>query len=566
MLTLIQLKENGEAPEWLDEPGYKTLLGGYLLEGETPRTAYQRVARTVANHFQDAAGLESKVFDYLWKNWICLATPIMANLGTDRGLPISCNTIHLGDSLDSILQKNHELGMLSKYGAGVGVYLGDLRARGSKVRGTGGISDGVLAWCKILDSTCHSVTQGSTRRGAAAVYLPIDHGDIEDFIQMRRPVGDLNKRCLNINHGVCLTDDFMHKAISGDAKSRSLWKDLLLARVETGEPYMFFSDNVDRQTPNHFKDKGLKVVTSNICNEIYLPTDKDHTFVCCILSMNASKWDAWCNTDAVEMAVHILEAALTEYIRKARELPGFQCAVRFAEKSRAIGIGVLGWHTLLQEKLVAFDSFDAMMLNAQIFKKLRTDAEKASRAMAVTYGEPEWCKGSGLRHGTLLAVAPTVSNSTISGGVSAGIEAVAANMFVQKSAKGTFIKKNRTLEKLLASKEKNTEEVWTQISKEGGSVQQLKCLSPEEKEIFLTAREINQFAVIRQAAQRQKWIDQGQSVNLFFAINSDPKYIHEVHLEAWKQGLKGLYYCRTDSVLKADLASRQSDECRACEA
>lgn len=563
---LEKLKQSDEAPAWLDVAGYQTLLSGYLLSEETPRAAYKRVAKAVAYWLGTYnPKLEQKVFDYCWKNWICLATPIMANMGSERGLPISCNTIHVGDSLQSILEKNLELGILSKYGAGVGIYLGDIRPRGSHIKGTGGKSDGVIAWSKIFDATIHSVSQGATRRGAAAVYLPVDHEDIEEFLSMRRPVGDLNNRCLNLNHGVCISDDFMNRVSSGDAKAREIYKNILTARVETGEPYLFFSDNVDRQTPEHFKSRGLKIVTSNICNEIYLPTDELHTFVCCLLSMNLARWEEWKDTDAIEITVQLLDAVLDEYISKASKIKGLESAVRFAEKSRAIGIGALGWHTLLQSRMIPFDSFDAMMLNVQIFSKIRKDAEKSSRELAKVLGEPEWCQNSGLRNSTLMAVAPTVSNSTISGGMSPGIEPVAANTFVQKSSKGTFIRKNRQLEILLESKSQNTEDVWAQIAKDGGSVRGLKCLSAHEKEVFQTAREINQFAIVRQAAQRQKWIDQGQSVNLFFGLNSDPKYIHEVHMEAWKLGLKGLYYCRAESVLRADQASRQKDECKACE-
>lgn len=564
-MQLQDLKERGEAPEWLDEAGFKTLLNGYLLEGETPRAAWQRASTAAASRLNKPQ-LAAEFFDAIWKNWLCLASPIIANMGTDRGLPISCNSIHVDDSLDNILNKNHELGILSKYGAGVGIYLGDLRSRGSLVKGTGGTSDGVLAWSKIYDSTIHSTNQGSTRRGAAAVYLDASHGDIEEFLSMRKPTGDINKRCLNLHHGVCVTDDFMQSLLDGNEHSRKIYKEILTNRIETGEPYLFFSDNVNRQLPECYKANGLTVKTSNICNEIYLYTDKDHTFVCCLSSLNLSRWDEWKDTNLVALTTQFLDAVLTEYIAKAKKIKGFESAVRFAEKSRAIGIGVLGWHTLLQNKGIAFDSFDAMMLNAQIFKQMDEQSKVASQQLALEYGEPEWCKGFGIRNSHRIAIAPTVSNSTISGGVSAGIEPLAANMFVHKTAKGVFIKKNSSLEALLASKGANTDEVWDQISKDAGSVLNVKCLSAEEKEVFKTAREINQFAIIRQAAQRQKWIDQGQSVNLFFGLNSDPKYIHNVHMEAWQKGLKGLYYCRTESILRADLATRSADECAACEA
>lgn len=565
MKTLAELKNSGEAPFFLDEPGYQTLRKGYLRDKETPRDMYLRVANAAANTLKKPE-LKEDFFNIMWKNWLCPASPVLANLGTTLGLPISCNSLHVGDSLDSILTKNHELGMLSKYGAGVGIYLGDLRGRGTEVLGTGGISDGITAWSKIYDATIHSVNQGSTRRGAAAIYLPIEHIDIAEFLNIRRPVGDLNKRCLNLHHGVCISDAFMHKIINGDTSSRKLYSEILSARVETGEPYLFFTDNVNRQRPQCYIDNNLEIKTSNICNEIYLYTDSEHTFVCCLSSMNLARWDEWKDTNAVRLATYFLDAVLTEYITKAKKIKGFESAVRFAEKSRAIGIGVLGWHSLLQSRMLPFDSFDAMLLNAQIFKYIRGEAEAATADLALEYGEPDWCKGHTRRNSHLLAVAPTVSNSTISGGLSAGIEPIAANIYVQKSAKGTFIRKNKYLEQLLESKGKNTDAIWTQISKDQGSVQSLTFLTELEREVFKTAREINQFSIIKQAAQRQKWIDQGQSVNLFFGLNASPNYIHEVHMEAWKAGLKGLYYCRSESILRADLATRQKEECAACEA
>lgn len=562
---LEKLKKSGEAPHWLTEEGLQILSKGYLLKNETPKGMYERVAKASASRLK-RPDLEKSFFDAIWNNWICLASPIAANMGTERGLPISCNTIHVGDSLDSILMKNHELGVLSKYGAGVGIYLGDLRGRGAPVQGTGGRSDGVIAWSKIYDATIHSVNQGSTRRGAASVNLDIEHDDIEEFLQMRRPTGDHNKRCMNLNHCISIGDDFMKSLQEGNQKNRLLWQKILTERVETGEPFLMFKDNVNNNNPECYKANELKVSGTNICTEITLYTDPEHSFVCCLLSLNFARWDEWKESNVVELAVYLLDAVLSEYIAKASKIAGFESAVRFAEKSRAIGIGGLGWHSLLQSKMLAFDSFDAMMLNGQIWRTIRKNAEAASARMAQEYGEPEWCKGFGRRHTHLLAQAPTVSNSNISGGLSPGIEPWAANVFVEKSAKGVFIRKNQELVKLLQTKGKNTEEVWSAIDKDAGSVQNLKFLTDHEKTVFLTAREINQFAIVRQAVQRQKHIDQAQSVNLFFASNSDPKYIHLVHMAAWEGGLKTLYYCRSTSVLRADLATRSADECKACEA
>jgi ribonucleoside-diphosphate reductase alpha chain len=564
-MNLEELKQAGEAPNWLTEEGYRTLSGGYLLTNETPRQMYTRIAQAAASYYEDSEKWQDKFFNALWKNWLCPASPVAANLGADRGLPISCNTVHVDDSVDSIFMKNYEFAVLSKNGAGVGIYFGDIRGRGTPIKGNG-VSEGVIPWAKIFDTTTVSISQGSTRRGASAIYLPIEHPDIQEFINIRRPTGDANRRCLNINHGVCISDAWMQSMQAGDKEKRQIWMEILKARVETGEPYLFFTDNVNNNNPECYVKNNLTVKSSNICSEITLHTDPNHSFVCCLSSLNLVRWEEWRETDTVNVAVRFLDAVLSEYIKKTEHIKGMEASRASAIKGRAIGLGVLGWHTMLQEKGIAFESFDAMQLNAQIFRSIRAKAEEETKLLAEELGEPEWCQGFGRRNTHLLSVAPTVSNSTISGGHSAGIEPISANVFTQKSAKGTFIRKNITLEKLLATKEKNTPEVWKSINEQNGSVQHLSCLTEQEKQVFLTAREINQFAVIKLAVQRQKWIDQAQSVNLFFAMNSDPKYIHEVHIAAWKGGLKTLYYFRSDGVIKSDLASRSEDDCKACEA
>lgn len=565
MSKLDDLKISGEAPSWMNEEGYKTLNSGYLLPNETPKEMYSRVAKCAASRYSNSEYYENRFFDILWKNWLCPASPVLSNMGTNRGLPISCNTIHVGDSLDSIFMKNYELAILSKNGAGVGIYFGDIRGRGALIKGNG-ISEGIVPWAKVFDTTTVSVSQGSTRRGASAIYLPIEHLDIEEFINIRRQTGDVNRRCLNINHGICISDEWMNSMVSGDQKKRQLWAEILKARVETGEPYIFFSDNVNNNNPECYKANGLDVKSSNICSEIALFTDPNHSFVCCLSSLNLVRWEEWKDTDTVNLTVRFLDAVLSEYIDKTSNMNGMQDSRRSAIKGRAIGIGVLGWHTLLQERSVPFDSFDSMQLNAQIFKNIHTKANEETAILAKELGEPEWCKGFNRRNTHLIAIAPTVSNSTISGGYSAGIEPISANIFTQKSAKGTFIKKNITLEGLLESKGQNIPEVWKSINEQNGSVQHLNCLSDHEKEVYLTAREINQHTIVKLAVQRQKWVDQAQSVNLFFAFNSSAKYIHEVHLTAWKSGLKTLYYLRSDGVIKSDLASRSEDDCKACEA
>ena len=476
----------------------------------------------------------------------------------------NCYSLTVPDSVDGIFKSVHELAMLSKYGGGVGACFSRVRGRNTEITGNGR-SEGVIPWLKAFDATICAVSQGNVRRGATAAYLHIDHPDLEEFLQIRKPEGDQNRRCMNLNHAVVITDEFMRKVEAGDEKAREKWTAVLKARFETGEPYILFIDTVNRANPQCYKDLGLAVETSNICTEIVLHTDEEHTFVCCLSSLNLSKYHEWKGTDLPYIAIWMLEGVMSEFLEKARGLPGFERAVRFAEKSRALGLGVLGWHTLLQESGIPFDSFKANTLNAKIFKEIREQAERATVDIAKEYGEPEWCKGYGRRHTHLMALAPTVSNSTISGNVSPSIEPLVANAFTKKSAKGTFLQQNPTLKKLLAEKGKDTPEVWKQIVVEQGSVQNLPFLSKEEKEVFLTAREINQMALVRQAASRQRFVDQAQSLNLFFPSNVDPNYFHRVHMLAWKEGVKSLYYCRTGSVLKGDIATRFYEEtCQAC--
>ncbi len=563
-MNLASLKEVGEAPEWMLDEGFRTLSGGYLLSGETPRQMYRRVAKACGLHYADSEKWEEKFFLSMWKGWLCPASPVLSNMGTTRGLPISCNTIHIGDSIESIFHKNFELAMLSKNGAGVGVYFGDIRGRNTPIKGNG-VSEGVIPWCKVIDTTTLSVSQGSTRRGASAAYLPIEHIDIEEFLRIRRPTGDVNRQCLNLNQGVCIPDSWMRAMLDGDKEKRLLWQEILKTRAETGEPYLLFTDNANNANPECYTKRGLSVKSSNICTEIMLHTDPQHSFVCCLSSLNLLRWEEWKETDLVQIAVRFLDAVLSEYINKTEGVVGLEASRASAIKGRAIGIGVLGWHSLLQSRMIPFDSFDAMQLNAEIFRTIHRNAEEETKVLATELGEPEWCEGDGRRNTHLIAIAPTVSNSSISGGNSAGIEPLAANCFAVKSSKGTFIRKNIILEALLEKQGKNIPEVWSAIDKAQGSVQGLSFLSSEEKEVFLTAREINQHALIKQAAQRQRWVDQGQSLNLFFASNSAVRYIHDVHVAAWESGLKSLYYLRTEGVLRGDLASRSKDECKACE-
>ncbi len=576
-MNLDDLKSQGEAPEWMDQPGFDTIKKGYLLPKETPKQMYRRVSSAAASYSNDPEYWEEKYFDIMWKNWLCPASPVLSNMGTDRGLPISCNSIHIGDSVDLIYTKLHEFAMLSKYGAGVGIYMGDVRGTNAQVNGNG-VASGVIPWIKNFDSATLAVKQGTTRGAASAIYLPIDHSDIEEFLDLRRQTGDVNRRSQNVNHGVTISDKWMNEMIAGDNHKREIWKKVLKTRFETGEPYLFFTDSVNRQNPECYVANDLTVKTSNICTEIFLHTDEKHSFVCCLSSMNLFRWDEWKDTDAVETSIRFLDAVLEEYITKGllteinddgetvMKYKGLESSIRSAVKGRALGLGVLGYHSLLQSKMFPFDSFDAMMLNNKIFKTLREKAEVATKQLAEELGEPLWCKGHGRRNTHLIAIAPTASNSTIAGGHSPGIEPVPANIYSQKSAKGTFIRKNPIFVKFLQEKDKDTPEIWKSINENAGSVQHLKFLNENEKAVFLTAREINQFALIKQGEQRQKYIDQGQSLNLFFASNASAQYLHDTHTMAWKGGmLKSLYYLRSEGVLKGDFASRSADECASCE-
>jgi ribonucleoside-diphosphate reductase alpha chain len=572
---LDYLKSKKEAPLWLEESGFRTLSKGYLLEGETPRMMYWRVANAAAKILKKP-GMAKEFFKIIDNNWLCLATPVACNLGTSRGLPISCYGSYVDDSVDGIFKSFHETAMLSKNGGGIGKYWGAVRSRDEVVSGNGK-SRGIVPWLKNEEGVLSSVSQGDTRNGAGAQYLPVSHGDIDEFLDIRRQTGDESRRCRskNFHHAVIIDDDFMTKAKAGGKKERDLWAKILKTRTETGEPYLMFGDTVNRNRPEWYVKNNLYVNTSQLCNEIYLFNDPEHTFVCCLSSMNLARWDEWKDTSAVQLSIWFLDAVMEEFIQKAANEPGLERAVRFAQKGRALGLGALGWHTLLQKKLIPFEGFQAMTLNATVFRHLRSEADIATRELAKVYGEPLWTKGFGVRNTHLLAIAPTVSNSINSGGISQGIEPFAGNIYMQDTAKGTLVRKNPVVVELLQAKGKDTMDVWERINTDGGSVRNLSFLSDLEKEVFKTAREISQFAIVQQAAQRQRWIDQGQSVNLFFSkadniLSEDDrnklgKYIHEVHLMAYEQGLYGLYYMRSEAAIKGDAVFRDVADCVACE-
>ena len=576
-------------PQWGNNEIYvKTISKTYLQSGEKPKDAYWRVATAVAKRL-DKPQLATKFFDYMWKGWLCLATPVLANTGTDRGLPISCFGIDVGDSIYEIGSKNLELMLLAKHGGGVGIGINMIRPAGTKITGNG-TSDGVVPFCKIYDSTILATNQGSVRRGAASVNIKIEHKDFEDFLEIREPKGDVNRQSLNLHQCVVISDRFMKKLEEGEPDARRKWGKLLQKRKATGEPYIMYKGNVNKANPEMYKKNGLKVHMTNICSEIVLHTDEQHSFVCCLSSLNLAKYDEWKDTDLVYTSTIFLDGVLEEFIQRAKNLKGFENSVRSAERGRALGLGVLGWHTYLQQKGLPFEGLQAQFETRKIFSQLKIESERASRWLATEYGEPLWCKESGMRNTHLRAVAPTVSNSKLSGNVSSGIEPWAANVFTEQTSKGTFIRKNPELKKVLKKIGFDTKETWDKILADGGSVMGLdfldewcyvdgkiveckevegeakhKCTSV--KDVFKTFKEINQLDLVRQAGVRQQYIDQAVSLNLAFPAIADPKWINQVHLEAWKQGVKTLYYMRTESVLRGDIAQQaMNPDCVSCEA
>tara|TARA_B100000214_G_scaffold289713_1_gene219400 strand:- start:696 stop:2408 length:1713 start_codon:yes stop_codon:yes gene_type:complete len=553
-----------EYPEWMDEISLSTISKGYLLPNETVRQAYRRVANASADRLK-RPDLANKFFRYIWNGWIGLASPVISNMGTDRGLPISCYGIDTPDSIRGIGLTNAELMRLTSKGGGVGISVSRIRPRGDGITGNGK-SEGVVPWCKIYDSSIIATNQGNVRRGAASVNLDIEHPDIDEFLEIRRPKGDVNRQCLNLHQCVVVGDSFMRKLEARDSEAMNRWAKILKARMETGEPYIMFKDNVNKNNPIAYRMNNLDVTMTNICSEITLFTDEWHSFICCLSSLNLAKWEEYKDTDCIKTAIWFLDGVMQEFIDKSNGKDSLVRTHNHAKKGRALGLGVMGWHTFLQQKNLPFNSIASTVHTRNIFNKIRMDAETASMELAAEYGEPIWCRGTGMRNTHLLAVAPTVSNSVICGGISAGIEPLPANVYTFNGAKGTFIRKNKSLEAVLESKGENKEKWWKQMLQDNGSVLGLpdNILNAEEKDVFLTFPEINQLELVKQAAERQKYIDQTQSLNLSFDPNDSPKWINQVHMEGWKLGVKTFYYLRTDSVIKGDLGSRQAD-CISCD-
>ena len=709
----MNMWESGiDYPEWMTEESLKTLQRQHLLEGETPNQMYIRIVETLGKRLKDMLVdnddqinyITTKWLKYLMDGWLCPSTPILSNTGTKRGFPISCFVSRVPDSIDGIYDKVHEMALLTKMGGGVGITFDKVRGRGETISG-GGFTEGIIPFIKVYDAAVVATSQGSVRRGAISINLPIRHKDIKEFLKIRLPIGDVNRQSLNVNHCVTIDDFFYESLLSGDELSRSIWAELLSSRMKTGQPYIFNYHNVNNNRPDDFKKRNLKIDGTNLCclagdtqvitkegifeikdlvgkevtvfdgenwvkcdnfksygeddiyrialgnnglidcnnghrhvlddgsvkttdtltigydylklkkfydgdnlvgnghakiydiiklstkqevfcptipttgkfllangvltgnSEILLPHDPTHTVVCDLASVNLAKWDEWKDdTEFIELSLLFLDVNLQEFIVNAKTAIGFEHAVRFAEKSRALGLGVLGWHTLLQSKSIPFNSIAARGLINKIGLKFHSEGQLYNKKMGLLLGNPEWCDEN--RNTTLFAIAPTTTNSLVSGGVSQGIEPIICNSWVQKSAKGTFVRKNKHFQKLIEEKyaEHNTDEFWDSImTKYKGSVQHVPFLTDHEKEVFLTSYEINQLELVKNAAVWQKYIDQGISLNLFFPADVDPKWLNKVHLTAWEEGVKTLYYVRTESILSRNMKGSTFSDCLYCE-
>jgi ribonucleoside-diphosphate reductase alpha chain len=557
-----------DIPEWGNNSLYlTTILGGYLQNKETPKEAYTRIASTASNYLNKPE-LFSKFFEILWNGWLIPSTPVMSNFGTNRGLPISCFGGYIGDSMYDIYRKNLEMAILSKHGGGTAYDFSEIRPKGALIKdGSNGTTDGIIPFMKSFDSTIIASKQGKMRRGAVALYLSANHPEFSDFLKIREPKGDINRQCHNIHMGAKFSNDFMEEVVNKNGSKRELWLEHIKTRVKTGEPYTFFTDNANKNLKSTFSTYNLKVRHSQLCAEIMLPSDENHTFVCCLSSMNLYKWEEWSKTDAVYYATIFLDAVISEFLEKAKHIQGIEDSIRFAEKSRALGLGALGWASLLQKMRIPFVGLQATSLTRVIFSHMKEKSDKASMWMAKEFGEPTWCKGSGYRNLTCIAIAPNRSSSKLAGGVSQGIEPFAANLYMDDDAKGAHLRRNPDLETLLDEKGLNTPQTWDIIAEDKGSVRNIDGLTEEEKEIFRTFKEINQLELVRQSAVRQEYIDQGQSINLAFFHDAPAKWINQVHIEAWKLGIKSLYYLRSESNLRAD-SKQQRDlysECIVCE-
>ena len=543
---------------WLNDDSRTFLSRGYIDGDKTAEERIRDIGEAAAD-ILNSYEFSDKFCTYMARGYYSLSSPVWSNFGTTKGLPISCNGVYVEDRMESILGKTAEVGMQTKMGAGTSAYLGSLRSRGTAIN-TGGTADGPVHFANLLETTVDIIAQGNVRRGSCAVYLDIESPDILEFLDTREEGSTIQ----NLSLGVTIGDEWMQSMIDGDAYKRTIWARVLRKRRESGYPYLFFKDTVNNNKPQVLKDKERTIWASNLCSEIALPSAHDESFVCNLASMNLLTYDEWKLTDAVETMITFLDAVMTEYIRKTRGIQFMESSHNFAVRWRALGLGQLGWHSYLQSKGIAFESFDAMLLNTEIAKTIKERSIRASQDLAQKYGEPEGMKGYGLRNLTVAAIAPTTSSSFILGQVSPSIEPLASNYFTKDLAKGKFTYRNPYLKDVLAKHEQDTEETWVSILKRGGSVQHLDFLTQDEKDVFKTFSEISPLIIVQQAAARQKHIDQAQSLNILIHPDVSAKDVNALLIEGWKLGVKTFYYQR--SANPAQELVRDIMNCAACEA
>ena len=543
--------------KWLNKDSRDFLKRGYLREGESAEQRGHDIA-VAAEKLLKIKGFSDKFEEYLRRGFYSLASPVWANFGRDRGLPISCNGVFIEDRMDAILDKQAEVGMQTKHGSGTSGYFGELRGRGVEIS-AGGTSSGPVHFMELFDKVSSVVSQSNVRRGSFAAYLPVDHPDINEFLRIRSDGNPIQE----MSFAVCIADEWMRSMIEGDKKKRSVWASIIRKRFETGYPYIFFTDTANQQAPKPYKDKNLQIHASNLCSEIFLHSSEEESFVCCLSSLNLLEWDEIVKTDAIETLVYFLDAVMEEYIQKTEDIPYMKASHNFAKRQRALGVGVLGWHSFLQSKLIPFEGMEAKFINTEIHKTIREKADSATKELSVLLGEPPHLEGYGRRNMTTMAIAPTTSSSFILGQVSPSIEPLNSNYFTKDLAKGKFTYKNPYLERLLEEKKKNTQTTWKSILSKGGSVQHLDFLSDEEKSVFKTFGETSQKEIVIQASQRQKFIDQGQSLNLMISPKCPPKQVSELLIFGWEQGVKSFYYQR--SANPSQELARSILNCSSCE-
>ena len=567
---------------WLNDNSRAFLARGYLLEGQTPEDRIRQIAER-AEAILGKSGWADKFVDYMSRGWISLATPVWANFGAARGLPISCFGSYLPDNMSGILNTQGEVGMMSKYGGGTSGYFGALRARGAAINASGS-SSGPVHFMQLFEAIVDVISQGKVRRGSFSPYLPVEHSDIMEFLDIGTEGNPIQK----MTHAVTVSDEWLTAMKDGDEEKRAVWAKIIQRRGEIGYPYILFVDNANKARPDVYKDNDMKIVASNLCSEIMLPSSETESFVCCLSSVNLLHYDAWKDTGLIETMIELLDAVITEFCEKLESLRDsgreedrrsflfMERAYTFAKRHRALGLGVVGWHSLLQSKMMPFESGEAGQLNIEVFKRIREKADAASRTLAAQFGEPELLTGYGRRNTTLLAIAPTTANAFILGQVSQSIEPVWSNCYVKDVAKLKVTIRNPFLRDLLAAKGKDTYEVWDSIRDNDGSVQHLDFLSELEKAVFKTFAEIEQSAVLEQAATRQFYIDQGQSLNIMVPPDISPKEVNALYMQAWQLGIKALYYQHSmnaaqqlnrkklQEIQKQDLAV--ANFCVACEA